>query len=65
MFPLIRLPYDPERWTWFAAGDDTLVPKNTRSEPQDNSPNRIAWEIGLVLAAPLLFATVVTVWLGG
>jgi hypothetical protein len=65
MFPLIRLPYDPDRWTWFAAGDETLVPKRARSEPQNNSPDRLAWEIGLVLAAPLAFAAIVTVWLGG
>jgi hypothetical protein len=60
---LVRYWSDPARWEWFAAGDTTIAPP-ARSAPNDNSSQRLIWEIGLLLAAPLAAAALFSVYFG-
>ncbi len=60
---LIRYCSDPIRWEWFAAGDAAIAPP-ARSAPNNNSPQQLIWEIGLVLAAPLAAAALVSLYFG-
>ena len=60
-----RAWFDPERWAWFAAGDDSAPSRISFNSPsQDNSPTRILWEVGWVFAIPLAFAALVQLVLG-
>jgi hypothetical protein len=54
---------DPGRWDWFAAGDTAVAPL-ARSAPNNNSPQQLIWEIGLVLAAPLVAAALFSAYFG-
>jgi hypothetical protein len=60
---LIRYCSDPVRWDWFAAGDTTAAPL-ARSASNNNSPQQLIWEIGLVLAAPLAAAALFSACFG-
>jgi hypothetical protein len=54
---------DPDRWQWFAAGDESVAPL-ARSTSTDNSPQRLLWEVGLVFAVPLALAALCSVLFG-
>lgn len=54
---VFRFLSDPERWAWFAAGDEPVTRPLSRSvATDDNSPDRIVWEIGRIIAAALALA---------
>ncbi len=60
-----RTWFDPERWAWFAAGDDTVPSQISLCLPsEDNSPRRVLWEVGWAFAIPLAFAALVQLVLG-
>ena len=49
---------DTERWDWYAAGDKAVAPPAVSRPGLDNSPDRIAWELGLAVLAPLVLAAI-------
>ena len=55
---------DPERWSWFAAGNPEVARKATGSSQTDNSPRRLLFEAGLVLLVPLALAALIEIILG-
>ncbi len=55
---------DPDRWSWFAAGDDTMAPL-ARSTSRNNSPQHLIFEMGLVFAVPLMLAALFSILFGG
>ncbi len=55
-------PFEVNRWDWYARGDDSAVrrvARGTKSDGDDNSSDRVLWECGLVIAAPLALAALV------
>jgi hypothetical protein len=63
----MRVPlflFDSERWDWFAAGDEEIAKPTPRSAPNDNSVERILFELGLVFAIPLASATLIGIIFG-
>ena len=61
---IVRLLSDPERWQWFAAGDETVTKPLARSAPNDNSAQRLLFEIGLTFAIPLGLAALIGIIFG-
>lgn len=59
----IHTSSDPDRWTWFAAGEPGVAPP-ARSRPGNNTPQQVIWEIGLVIAVPLALAALFAVLRG-
>ena len=60
----IRSLSDAERWQWFAAGDETVAKPLPRSAPNDNSAQRLLFEIGLTFAIPLALAALIGIIFG-
>ena len=57
-----RFSTDSDRWKWFAAGDDSLdrpAASAIRHSPEDSSPVRVLWEVGLIVVIPLVFAALI------
>ena len=47
---------DAERWSWYAAGDESIAPRAAAVPAEPNSTTRVFWEMGLVFAVPLVIA---------
>lgn len=47
-----------ERWNWYGAGDESLVPHAAAQPLPANAPTHVFWEMGLVFAVPLVLAVV-------
>lgn len=58
--PLLRWV---DRWDWYGRGDESLrrATRGSQSGGEDNSPEQVLWECGLVLAVPLSAAAVIQV----
>ena len=57
-------PFEVNRWDWYARGDDAVVrrvARGTKSDPQNNSSDRVLWECGLVITVPLACAALVEI----
>lgn len=60
-----RFLSDPQRWSWFAAGDESAPTRMLLNAPShENSTERVVWEIGWVIAIPLAIAALVQLVLG-
>jgi len=55
---------DTDRWEWYGAGDKSVAPSATTRPTGDNAPERVLWEMGLVVAIPLILAAIASVVLG-
>jgi hypothetical protein len=46
--------FDPQRWSWFAAGEEPVAStKASLGHAKNNSPDRVLWEAGWIVAIPL------------
>jgi hypothetical protein len=55
---------DIGRWDWYASGDQSSrrqVARGSEIGREDNSPEQVLWECGLVLVVPLACAVLVEV----
>ena len=62
---LKRFLSDASRWDWYGSGDKTVAPPMRCSSPDGNSPDDVFWEIGLIVAVPLLVGVVATLCFAG
>ena len=56
--------FDPARWNWFAAGDPDAEVKVARRPSDQNSAQRVLYEIGLFLLVPLALAALIEIIFG-
>jgi len=47
-----------DRWEWYGAGDASIAPRARPQNWADADPDRVVFEIGLAVAAPLLLAVI-------
>ena len=55
---------DPDRWEWFAAGDESVASATHirgRASNDDNSSEQLLWQAGLVIAIPLAIAALIQI----
>jgi len=57
---VFRSLFDPQRWSWFAAGDESVATaKSSSKRTENNSQDRVLWEVGWIVTIPLAFAVLV------
>lgn len=56
--------FDHARWEWFAAGDPDADFKVARKTSDENSAQRVLFEIGIFLAIPLALAALIEIIFG-
>jgi len=63
--PLKSFAANADRWEWYAAGDRSIAPVVRPAAALANTPARAAWEIGWVVAVPLVLAIVAALAIPG
>ena len=55
---------DPRRWDWYAQGATNAVRKIRHASQDENSVQRVLFEIGLIFLVPLALAALAQIVLG-
>jgi uncharacterized protein involved in type VI secretion and phage assembly len=56
--------FHPARWEWFAAGDPNAEFTVERKPSDENSAQRVMYEVGLFLLVPLALAALIEIIFG-